>query len=62
MGKGMGQFLREQLISCFICLDSAALFKMNEQQMHFFGKIQTSKTGQPYTDTSPYKVSEYTLA
>ena len=29
----------------FICLDSAALFMLNEQQFYLFGEIQTSQTG-----------------
>ena len=33
----------------FICLDSATLFMLNEQQFYLFGQIQTSQTGgQPY--------------
>ena len=32
------------------------------KQMYLFGGIQTSKTGgQPCSDTSPYKASEYSL-
>ena len=34
----------------------------DEQQIHLFGQIHTSQTGgQRYSDTSPYKVSEYIL-
>ena len=36
---------------------------VNEQEFYLFGQIQTSQTGgQPYSDTSPYKVSEWSLA
>ena len=39
----------------FICLDSAALLLLNEQQFYFFGQIQNSQTGgHPYSDTFPY--------
>ena len=34
----------------------------NSQHIYSFGQIQTSQTGgQPYSDTSPYKVSECPL-
>ena len=35
---------------------------INQQQIYLFGQIQTSQTGgQPYSDSSPYKVSECSL-
>ena len=41
---------------------SVTLLMLNEQQIHFFGEIQTSQAGgQLYTYTSPYKVSYYSL-
>ena len=50
--------INERLTSCFTCLDSAALFMLNYQQIHLFGWIQTSQTvGQLYSNTSPYEVS-----
>ena len=60
------------LTSCFICSasvtllmliePSVTLLMLNEQQIHFFGEIQTSQAGgQLYTYTSPYKVSYYSL-
>ena len=34
----------------------------NQQQIYLFCQIQTSQTGgQPYSDTSPYEVSECSL-
>ena len=40
--------------SCFVYVYS--------QHIYSFGQIQTSQTGgQPYSDTSPYKVSECPL-
>ena len=51
-----------RLTSCFTCLDSAALFMLNWKWINLFGRIQTSQTGyQPYSDTSPNIVSEYSL-
>ena len=45
------------------CLELAALLKLNEQHFYLFGQIQTSQTGgQPYSNTSPYEVSECSLA
>ena len=44
-----------RLTSCLFCLDSAALLKLNEQQIYLFRQIQTSQTGgHLYSDTSPY--------
>ena len=46
------------LISCLTGLDSVVLLFKNYQQIDLLGQIQTSQTGgQPYSDTSPYKVS-----
>ena len=46
----------------FKCPDSAALVMLSEQQIYLFCQIQTSQTGgQPYSDTSPKDVSEYSL-
>ena len=51
-----------QLTSCLTGEDSAALFMFNSQHIYLFGQIQTSQTGgQPYSDNSPYEVSEYSL-
>ena len=33
-----------RLTSCFICLDSAALFMLNEHKNYLFGQIETSHT------------------
>ena len=42
------------LTSCFICLDSAALLLLNEQQFHLYDLNQISQTRGPlYRDTSP---------
>ena len=42
------------LTSCLFCLDSAALFMLNDQQFYLFGQIKTSQTGGlPYSDASP---------
>ena len=42
------------LTFCLFCLNSAALLKLNEEQLYLFGQIQTSQRGgQPYSDTSP---------
>ena len=44
-------------------LDPAALFTLYQIQIYKFGWIQSSQTGgQPYTYTSPYEVSECSLA
>ena len=44
-------------------LDSAALVMFNQHQIYLFGQIQCSQTGgQPYSDTSPYAVSECSLS
>ena len=43
-------------------LDSAVLLNWNYKQICLFGQILTSQTGgQPYSDISPYKVSECSL-
>ena len=50
------------LTSYWTGLDSAAVLMFNQQQIYLFSQIQTSQTGgQPYNDTSPYKVSECSL-
>ena len=42
-------------LTCLICLDSAALLMLNEQQLYLFGQIQTSPSeGQSYSETVPY--------
>ena len=47
-----GNISVRRLTSCFTRLDSAVLLVLN-----LFGQIQSSQTGgQPYGDTSPYKV------
>ena len=33
----------------------------DHQQIYLFGQIQTSQSGQPYSDTFPYEVSECSL-
>ena len=51
---GLAHFLKK-LTSFLICLDSAALLILNEQQFYLFGQFQTSPTrGQPYGDASQY--------
>ena len=51
--------MTEQLTSSLTGLDSAALLMFN-QQIYLFGQIETSQVGgQPHSDTSPYKVSEF---
>ena len=51
-----------RLTSCLTGWDSSALLIFNQQQINFFGQFQTSQTeGQPYSDTSPYKVNECSL-
>ena len=50
-----------RMTSCLTSLDSAALLMFNQQQIYLFGQIQTSQTGQPNKDTSPYEVSECSL-
>ena len=43
-----------------MCLETAALVIMNEQQIYLFGQSQTSQTGgQLYSDTSASKVRCY---
>ena len=59
-------FVRESisvwLTSCFTCLDSVALLILNQQQIYFFGQISTSQSGgQLHSDTSTYKVSQYSM-
>ena len=50
------------LTSCLSGSDSAALLRLNYQQIYLFGRMQTSKTGvQQYSDTSPYEESLYSL-
>ena len=52
-----------RLTICFTCSDSSALLLLIEQHINLIGWIHTSETGgQPYCDTFPYKVSEYSLA
>ena len=52
-----------QLTSCLTGLDSAVLLNWNYKQICLFGQILTSQTGgQPYSDISPYKVSDCSLA
>ena len=54
--------LSAKLTSCLSGLDSAALLLFNQQQIYLFGKIQTCLIGgQPYSDTSHYKVTECCL-
>ena len=44
------------------CLDSAALLLLSWRHIYLIGWILTSETGgQPYSDTSPYEVSECSL-
>ena len=47
-----------RLTSCLTGLDSAPLLIYYQQQIYLIGQIQTS---QPYSDTSPYEVSECSL-
>ena len=52
-----------RLTSCLTGEDSAALLVVNQIKIYKFGQISTSQTGgQPYSDTSPYEVSECSLA
>ena len=52
-----------QLTSFLTGYDSAALFGFNSQHIYLFGQIKTSQTGgQLYSDTSPFEVSECSLA
>ena len=55
-GKGLEWAKSEVwLTCCLVCLDSAALLMMNEQQFYLFDQIQTSQTGgQLYSDTFPF--------
>ena len=47
------------LTSCLTGLDLAVLLYWNYQQIYLFGQILTGQTrGQPYSDTSLYKVRE----
>ena len=42
------------LTSCFICLVSAALLMLNEQQIYLFSQIQANQTGvQSYSEVFP---------
>ena len=51
-----------QLTSCLTGLDSAVLLNWNYKQICLFGQILTGQTGgQPYSDISPYEVSECSL-
>ena len=51
-----------QLTSCLTGLDSAFLLNWNYKQICLFGQILTGQTGgHPYSDISPYKVSECSL-
>ena len=47
-----------RLTSWLTGLDSAPLLIYYQQQIYLIGQIQTS---QPYSDTSPYEVSECSL-
>ena len=50
------------LTSCLTDQDSAALLLLIQIDIYKFGRIQTSQTrGQPYSETSPYKVRESSL-
>ena len=41
---------------------SCFAYDENEQQTYLFGEIQTIQTGvQPYSDTFPFKISQYSL-
>ena len=54
--------LTVQLTFYSISFYSAVFIMLNEQQIYLFGQIQTSQTvGQLYSDTSPYKISYYSL-
>ena len=61
----LSYFVRESitvcLTSCLTGLDSAALLMYNQKMIYLFSQIQTSQAGQPYSDTSPYEVSESSL-
>ena len=47
---------------CFVWIQLLYLGMFNKQQPYLFGQIQTSQTRvQPYSDTSPYEVSECSL-